>query len=280
MIGVKMTSEKILITAEFKDISDWLSWSLKHSVLSPGSQRVLDTYYSSYKKNFPPYVRAHYHNQTIEMMRCIGPGTKVLELGCGCGTESLWFALNGAAVVGADLKADRLAVARERRDYIHKNVKSIDAEFIDENIFNLPASYSGFDVIWMEQAFHHIEPREQLAAKLSKLLKPGGRVVISEANAYNLALQLLLYRKRGTNTLIEYTDKEGVLHAYGNERITTASRIAKLFAAEGFETISCRHFRVLPNFRGVEYFIWVEKLIPGWLLPAYTHFNIVLQKTF
>ena len=261
----------------FVNIANWLSWWLGSSVLSESSQKIFDKYYFSFRKSFSPYLQKHYQSQITEAMALIKPGAKVLEVGCGCGTESLWFALNGASVVGMDLETQRLAVAKERRDYIRTHIKPIDAEFIEENIFNVAPSV-GFDLVWMEQAFHHIEPREQLPAKLSALLKPGGHIVISEANAYNPLMQLQLFKVRGFKTIVEYTDQHGAKHVYGNERITSASRISQLFAQEGFETVEIKYFRVLPNFKGVQFFAWIDQLIPRWMLPFYTHFNIVLKK--
>lgn len=265
------------LSSRFSNIADWLNWWLSHPVLSEATQKTFNKYYFSFKSNFSRYIQDHYQSQIAEAMACVKPGAKVLEVGCGCGTESLWFALNGASVVGMDLETNRLAVAKERRDYINQHIQPIDAEFVEQNIFNVAPS-GDFDMIWMEQAFHHIEPREQLPAQLSALLKPGGSIVISEANAYNPLMQLQLFKIRGFKTIVEYTDTHGTKHVYGNERISTAHRISKLFAKAGFETTCVKHFRVLPNFKGVQYVAWIDKLIPHWLLPMYSHFNIVLKK--
>lgn len=276
-----MNINRMATSRKFDDISDWLSWSLKNDILSPASQKIFDKYYYSYKKSFPNYIKSHYLNQTQEAMVFVNPGAKILEVGCGCGTEVLWFAQCGASVVGADLNVGRLNVTKERCMYIKKNIMPINAEFTHQNIFELSPSPEGdFDMIWMEQAFHHIEPREILPEKINSLLRPGGSITICEANAYNPLLQLLLFKERGFRTIKEYSDEAGNKHVYGDERITTPSSISKLFSKVGLETTSVRYFRVLPNVRGVEYLSWIDKIMPQWMLPLFTHFNIVLKKPF
>lgn len=268
------------MTHEWKDIADWLDWWLREPRLSADGQKVFDRYYKSYKKDYSAYIRRHYQSQTDEIMALIATAKspRVLEIGCGCGTESLWFALNGASVVGVELAAHRLAVARERLAYLRGTLGlDIDASFEDTSLFDMDRS-AEFDIIWLEQAFHHIEPRQQVPGKLFGMLKPGGHVVISEANGWNPFLQALLFRKRGFRTIREYTDQQGKVHMYGVERITTPGAIERLFAGAGFERQSVRYFRTLPNFRGVDRFAGLDDLVPGWLRPAYTHFNIVFRK--
>lgn len=208
----------------------------------------------------------------------IGLGTRVLEVGCGCGTESLWFAMSGASVVGIDVNGRRIPVARERAKYVREVLGvEVDASFIKESIFDFQDA-AGFDVIWMEPAFHHIEPRSVLPMALSRLVRSNGHVVISEANGWNPLLQLALFRQRGFQTVRESIDSAGRRSLYGVERVTTASRISKQFASEGFEEVSRRYFRVLPSGRLIERLAWIEDRAPQWLAPIYSHYNVVLRK--
>ena len=130
----------------------------------------------------------------------------------------------------------------------------------------------------MEQAFHHIEPRSEVPSALRRLLRPNGHVVISEANGWNPVLQLALFRQRGFQTVRESIDSEGRKSLYGVERVTTAGRISKQFASQGFEEVSRRYFRVLPSEPSFERFAWLEDIAPEWLAPIYSHYNIALRK--
>ena len=263
---------------QWNDISDWLAWWLAEPRLSPESQRVFDRYYSSYKHRFSPWLRRHYASQTEEAQALIGRGTRVLEVGCGCGTESLWFAMQGASVVGVDLNEPRLEVARERARYLRDTLgTTVDAEFLNTSLFDLDLA-GEFDLIWLEMAFHHLEPRTEVPAALGRLLRPGGHVVIAEANGWNPFLQASFFHYRGWRTIREHVDAEGRRHLYGVERITTARRIERLFAGQGFSPLTSRYFRVLPNFSFVERLAWIERWVPAWLLPAFSHYVVVLQR--
>lgn len=59
----------------------------------------------------------------------------------------------------------------------------------------------GFNIVWMQQTFHHLEPREAMVAHITRLLAPGGRLVVSEANGLNPLLQAQLFRLRGFRTI-------------------------------------------------------------------------------
>jgi len=267
-------------------ISDFLAWWLNHERLDPDYQSVLEKYYSSYVNNFNTYIKKHYSNQTKEVIDLIKQmeNPNVLEVGCGCGTESLWFAINGASVHGIDIKEERLNVARERKNII-KNIikknkynKQINIDFFNSSLFDLVEKNNNlFDIIFMEQTFHHIEPRNKVVSTLKKILKPHGYIVISESNGLNLLIQTRLLKKRGFKTILSYEDCYGKTHSYGNERIATARGIRNLFVQDGFNLYSLRYFRVFPNIKGIERLSWTEDKIPSWMLPIFTHYNIVMQ---
>jgi len=75
----------------------------------------------------------------------------------------------------------------------------------------------------------HLEPRDKVVQKLVSLLKPGGHIVISEVNAWNLPLQLQLLRARGLNMFVTYVDEQGTETLMGNERILSAWGLERLF---------------------------------------------------
>ena len=82
----------------------------------------------------------------------------------------------------------------------------------------------------------------------------------------------------GLATVKNYIDEHGKTHLYGVERITTARKTLRQFSDAGFRIIAKEHFRLLPNVSFADRLAWVETVVPSWLLPAFTHFNVVLQK--
>ncbi len=261
----------------FETASDWINYWLIHDRLAPGHQRVFDKYYHSFKKHFGKYLAYHYASQIREAEDVISKLDKpsVLEIGCGCGTESIWLGIKGASVTGVDLQKDRLDIAQARLDYTRNTLGfQIDVKFKMASVFELD-NPEKFDVIWMEQAFHHIEPRKQFIEQLSRLLKTGGQVIISEANAWNPLLQMQLLKQRGLETIKEYEDKAGARHMYGNERILTAGSLSKQLQRAGFSVRSVRYYRIFPNRPWADNLLELESYIPNWLAPVYTHYNLV-----
>jgi 2-polyprenyl-3-methyl-5-hydroxy-6-metoxy-1,4-benzoquinol methylase len=265
---------------DFATIDAFLGWWLANPVLAEPHASVLNGYYGGYRAKFGPYIRHHYNGQTEEIIGLIAnkKHPALLEIGAGCGTEALWFALRGARVLAIDVNDERLAVARERQKIVEQGVgRKLDLEFRACSLFDLKPEPS-FDLIWMEQAFHHVEPRVRVYDMIAGLLKPEGHVVISEANGWNPLLQLMLFRRRGFKTIVERTTESGEHILYGNERITIPTALARGFSRAGVEQASVRYFRILPNIRIADALLPTEKWVPRAAVPFYSHYNYVGRK--
>jgi 2-polyprenyl-3-methyl-5-hydroxy-6-metoxy-1,4-benzoquinol methylase len=207
--------------------------------------------------------------ETLETSNC----ARVLEVGFGCGTESLWMGLHGHKVSAIDIEQDFVDVARSRQRVLEQaSGHAIDCTFSLASILDLDESEK-FDLIWMEQTFHHLEPREQVLKKLAALTSAGGRVIISETNYWNLLNQLFFYRCRGFNMI---STVHGVL--VGNERILPAWSLRRQLEAQGFIIEKVRYFRIFPNRKWADRLSFVDHLIPPFLLPVFTHYNLVARK--
>ena len=255
------------------NIDDFLELFLKNDLLSPESQKLINDYYRSYKKIFGRYIRHYYKRQTQELMEIINSLTnpRVLEIGCGCGTESLYMALHGAGVVGIDITNSMINTATERKKLIEDAMgANLSCEFHMQSLFDLDESKK-YDIIWMEQAFHHLEPRTDVLKKLEELVVPGGHLIISETNALNPLNQLALFKARGFNTIINIDG-----HMVGNERILSPRKLKQILQERGFTGIKYSYFRTLPNKT------WTADVAPSVLhLPLpfiYTHYNLVATK--
>ena len=274
---------------KFSSIASFLSFSLRNSNSLPELiGKTLNSYYKSYTNHFSSYIKKHYNRQSYEIIQQInlaissGNVPRILEVGCGCGTESLFFALLGADVLGIDIKDDRLAVANARLEFIntHFNTK-LKCQFrkagvFDSDLLDLKGS---FDIIWAEQAYHHIEPRNLFSPTVYDLLKPGGMLILSESNGWNPLIQLVLFLKRGFNTIVSYTDSNGNSTIYGNERITVPYALSNDLGHSRFKLISKKYFRVFPNVSFLHKFDAIERIIPQSLSFLFTHFNAVYIKS-
>lgn len=125
-----------------------------------------------------PYLRRH----VDEAMRFagIGPGARVLEVGCGMGRYTLILAQRGVRVEGLDISRvllDRLRVYAGGR---------FDIPLHCADIRRPPAGLEGaFDVVMGFFVLHHLATLDGALVALSPLLKPGGRMVFLEPNPFN-----------------------------------------------------------------------------------------------
>lgn len=268
-----MSADDRLLKAD--SIGEFLRQWIEGDYLDGEERETFRRYYASYVKHFGPYIKFHYGAQTRELFTDLAQdrSKRILEVGCGCGTESLWLSMHGYKVKGIDITEDLLHVARARKRVLETKLgRELPCEFERRSL--LDESGRQYDVIWMEQAFHHLEPRTDVACKLSELLRPGGTLVIAETNAWNPAIQAFLFRLRGFKTVIQ---NEGA--CWGNERILTAGSLSRLLAQHGIKRQRVRYFRLFPNKQ------WADRLASrfgmvddrdfGVLRPLYTHYNYV-----
>jgi SAM-dependent methyltransferase len=106
------------------------------------------------------------------------PPKRVLEFGCGIGRNIpfLQEAFPGAEVMGSDVSAKSIEVARAENPGVHFWTEGRGE---DER--------SGFDLVFIAGVFHHIPPAERAGAMalVERRLEPGGTVVVFEHNPYN-----------------------------------------------------------------------------------------------
>lgn len=201
-----------------------------------------------FRQNYPQYAAASsssylwetYDRRLADIIQMTRPGLRVLEVGCGIGSDLCWLALHGARVTGIDVKSEWVAAAAKLSSRV-----SLKLDLRRINLLDMPAAQ--FDLIYMKDTFHHLEPREAAVEKLASMLAPGGAIVIVEPNALNPFIQLKMFSIRGFNTIITKTDTAtGEPFTYGNERLVRGSTIARLFRKAGVDG-KAHLFRLVPT---------------------------------
>jgi SAM-dependent methyltransferase len=104
---------------------------------------------------------------------------KILEVGCGTGqmTNFLGMGWNRTAV-GADLCMNSLRLAKGFRDRFSIN----NAHFTQINLFKPPFKPQAFDLVISNGVLHHTSDCEGGFRSISKLVRPGGFIVIGLYN--------------------------------------------------------------------------------------------------
>jgi SAM-dependent methyltransferase len=117
----------------------------------------------------------------------INAPSNVLEIGCGAGGCALHYvASTGCRVTGIDANAHGIRAAL----HAAQAQKLADrARFIEHDAAaRLPFSDQAFDVAYSNDAFCHIPNRPELLRECRRVLKPGGRLLFSDALVVNGAL--------------------------------------------------------------------------------------------
>ena len=111
----------------------------------------------------------HYHDF---LLRHVPAGCgNALEIGCGTGAFARQLAERCGHVVGLDLSAEMIRVARARSSQL----ENLEFQLADAMTWDFPQSH--FDFICSIATLHHLDQRE-LLPKIKDALKPGGVLVI------------------------------------------------------------------------------------------------------
>ena len=112
-------------------------------------------------------------------------GETVLDVGCGTGLLSYDMATlvdTSGRVVGVDLSADMLKLARQRcSDLPQVELKQSGAE-------DLPQEDASFDAVTCIQVLLYVADVETALAEMYRVLKPGGRIAIIETEWRGMVL--------------------------------------------------------------------------------------------
>ena len=97
-------------------------------------------------------------------------GTRVLDLATGPGYVAAQAAARGASVVGVDVAAAMVSVARR----LHP-----DIDFREANVHELPFEDGSFDAVVGNFLIMHLGRPEEAMAGLVRVLVPGGRIALT-----------------------------------------------------------------------------------------------------
>jgi len=149
--------------------------------LRPGYKKLdiiggYDKWAATYDRDPNPLIALE-ERVTLEFVGNIR-GQRVLDLGCGTGRYCVLLAERGASVVGIDPSSEMLEHAR--RKYTPARQFELCHGTIEE--VSLPSEH--FDLVLSALTLGHIPELEPTFAAAVRLLKKGGRMVISDAHPY------------------------------------------------------------------------------------------------
>ncbi|GAA4337532.1 class I SAM-dependent methyltransferase [Variovorax defluvii] len=154
----------------------------------PGDKVDFDDYSANYDELLRESTKLYaddseyFARYKVDLIRKAAAGSgasvrRVLEYGCGTGRNISYLraAFPGAEVVGTDVSAESLRVARAGNPQQRFEVEQEGLEL------------GRFDLIFVASVFHHIPPavRATVMGTLSRRLEPNGSIDVFEHNPYN-----------------------------------------------------------------------------------------------
>jgi SAM-dependent methyltransferase len=132
---------------------------------------------TSYDERRNPTIRAE--EPVVRELLTGRPAGVAVDVGTGTGRHATWLAEQGHEVIGVDTSRAMLEVARSRAPQLR---------WIEADLRDLPLQDACADVVVCGLTLSHL-PRLDGIAELARLVRPGGRLVIS--NPHPLATEVL-----------------------------------------------------------------------------------------
>lgn len=150
------------------------------SVLAPDQRRAWrETYATTAFEKLPwfregpkPALEAAYREGWV------GRPGPWLDLGCGAGSDALWLSRRHLRVTGVDVAEGAIRAARRRALELGSS-----ADFLVSDVLELPFENGHFRGASDMGCFHTLPPelRRSYAQEVARVLRPGGRLLLSVA---------------------------------------------------------------------------------------------------
>ena len=110
----------------------------------------------------------------------VGPGDRVLDMGCGGGRHAFALYRRGAHVVALDLDAAELKDVAGLFAAIAPEVpEGATAQAVRGSAYELPFADGSFDKIIAAEVLEHLPEDTRAMAELARVLKPGGSIAVT-----------------------------------------------------------------------------------------------------
>ncbi|MHA1413856.1 MAG: class I SAM-dependent methyltransferase [Promethearchaeota archaeon] len=228
----------------------WEEIKNSEQLYGKNNSEILKRYYFNLIKDeqYFRYIRYFYVERLLPLLKNINKNLKILDAGCGLGTEAILCGILGSEVTGIDISKERLDLAMLRKKFFEKQYnKEIKVSFSYENILK---HFNKYDIIWVNEAISHITPFNSFMKMCYNNLDKQGKLIISDANKLNPYIYLQSkkdqIRSGGVYKKLLKEDLERDEHiSYAVERIFSIPKIISMITPR-FEIIEVKKVRYLP----------------------------------
>ena len=188
----------------------------------------------NYERYLVRSIFAPWADDLVEMA-ALQPGERALDIACGTGIVARTAARrlgSGGGVVGLDLSAPMLAVARSAAA-----AEGVTIKWREGNGLQLPLGDDAFDVVVCQQGLQFFPDRPAALREMYRVLAPGGRLVLSvwreiERSPGFAVLAQALTRHVGPEA--------GILMTSGPFGLSSTEELRKLTTRANFKDINIR----------------------------------------
>lgn len=174
-------------------------------------------------------LNGHYERPAMLDLAGEVRGRRILDAGCGSGPLSAALRERGAVVTGFDLSAAMVELARRRLG------PGADLR-VHDLADPLPYDDAAFDDVVASLVLHYLEDWSQPLAELHRVLRPGGRLIVSvnhpfvytalNPDAYYFDVAPFSYDAEHAGRTVTYTNWHRPLHAMSEAFTTAGFRIS------------------------------------------------------
>jgi ubiquinone/menaquinone biosynthesis C-methylase UbiE len=125
-------------------------------------------------------------------------GQRVLEIGCGLGTDGVQFAKAGAEYTGVDLTSAAVDLARRNFE-----LRGLKGTFQTSDAERLDFPDASFDLVYSHGVLHHTPDTQLAIDEVYRVLRPGGQAIVMlyHRESYNYAINIRFLRRAGAHLL-------------------------------------------------------------------------------
>jgi len=120
---------------------------------------------------------AAYETKIEKLKSLLSPGDRVLDIGCGTGTQCDDLAGDVRQVIGIDISSKLLAIAEQRKT----ERKIGNVEFIQTTVFDERFEPGSFDIVMAFYVLHFCEDIDEVIQRVYGLLKADGLFILETA---------------------------------------------------------------------------------------------------
>ncbi len=197
-------------------------------------------------------------------------GKKVLEVGCGVGSDLLKFAQAGADVTGIDMSYRSVSLAQQRLK-LYKQQGLV----IEEDAESLSFMDNEFDFVYGWGSLHHTPDIDKAISEIYRVLKPNGKICAMLYHKPSL-VALQMYAMFGLLKLKPMASIDDILatqHESIGTKAYTLDEVRQMF--QSFEDV-----KIDTRVTSYDLRYWRDKYLPMWMgkfVPRRFGWNLIIR---